>query len=513
MGSIKLLVILILIGLFLLEIKLEQLDVLSAFVLWWNTQTKSTLFFLVLILVSLSVFLWARFYISSPINITLFFIVFMRFVISIALLISRDRLFSIFLGWEGLGVRSFLLVIFYQNWSSAKGGLLTLLTNRLGDALLIILLSYWLVNGSFGISSSLSNIRVVVITLLVLTKSAQWPFFSWLPAAIAAPTPVRALVHSSTLVTAGIWLTIQFGQTTIQSNNIWLTLGVMTLTVARLSALIEKDGKKIVALSTLSQLGLIFTALRIGNRFICLFHLITHALAKANLFIMVGNLLHKFYSEQDARFIFMGRSTITLIISLSRIFRLTGLTFRSVFYRKEAILSGGFTVSRAALFLVLLALASLTFTYCTKLILFLEHKIKLLNRETLHLRIKENISPIFLRILSLSFGFIILVNSKLVNNHINTINFIYWTIPLLGLLFLIIREKDLPPLRTGFANISKTIDNINRALIPMKHFGKNAENKLETIFLSYALGATTLVKQPERLIIILPRVILILIIF
>jgi len=199
----------------------------------------------------------------------------------------------------------------------------------------------------------------------------------------------------------------------------------MTLTVARLSALIEKDGKKIVALSTLSQLGLMFIALRIGNRFICLFHLITHALAKANLFIMVGNLLHKFYSEQDARFIFMGGSSIILIVSLSRIFRLTGLTFRSVFYRKEAILSGGFTVSRAALFLVLLALASLTFTYCTKLILFLEHKSKLLNTETLHLRIKENLSPILLRVLSLSSGFIILVNSKLVNNYINTINFIY----------------------------------------------------------------------------------------
>jgi len=76
-----------------------------------------------------------------------------------------------------------------------------------------------------------------------------------------------------------------------------------------------------------------------------------------------------------------------------------------------------------------------------------------------------------------------------------------------------IREKDLPPLGTGFANINKTIDNINRVLIPMKHFGKNAENKLEMIFLSYALGATNLVKQPERLVIILPRVILMLIIF
>lgn len=452
---------------------------------------------------------------SSSKNIILFFLVFISFVISIALLISRDRLFSIFLGWEGLGVRSFLLVIFYQNWSSAKGGLLTLLTNRLGDALLMILLRYWLINGSLGISNSLSGIGMLVLSLLVLTKRAQWPFFSWLPAAMAAPTPVRALVHRSTLVTAGIWLIIQFGQMTIQSNNIWLTLGIITLTVARLSALIEKDGKKIVALSTLSQLGLIFIALRIGNRFICLFHLITHALAKANLFMMVGNLLHKFYSEQDARFIFIGGSSIILIISVSRVFSLTGLILRSVFYRKEAILLGrGFIVSRAILFLVLLAVASLTFTYCTKLILFLEHNTKLLNIEITHLRVKEGVSPIFLRMLSLGLGFLILINSKLIRNYFNIRNFLYWTIPLLGLAVLIIREKRLPPLRTGFANINKAIENINGTLTPIKHFRKNMENKLEIILLSYTLGATTtFIKQPERLMIILPRGLLILMIF
>jgi len=122
-----------------------------------------------------------------------------------------------------------------------------------------------------------------------------------LPAAIAAPTPVSSLVHSSTLVTAGVWLLIRFGQTPSLRLNLWLIIGILTLFVARAAALTEVDAKKVVALSTLRQLGLIIVSLTLGNVVLCLFHVLTHALAKANLFIVVGNTLHDRFAQQDSR--------------------------------------------------------------------------------------------------------------------------------------------------------------------------------------------------------------------
>jgi NADH-ubiquinone oxidoreductase chain 5 len=114
-----------------------------------------------------------------------------------------------------LGVSSFILIIFYQNWRSTKGGLLTLLTNRLGDGLLILTLVVSLLNGYVLFSSFLV---LLILIFLAFTKRAQWPFLSWLPAAMAAPTPVRALVHRSTLVTAGIWLMLRFSLDSVVSS-------------------------------------------------------------------------------------------------------------------------------------------------------------------------------------------------------------------------------------------------------------------------------------------------------
>ncbi len=319
-------------------------------------------FFLLVIAISLCVFSWSRFYMHKK-RLRWFFSTLFVFVLSIVILILRESLFFIFLGWEGLGVSSFLLIVFYQNWMRVNGGLLTLLTNRVGDACLILSFSYWifLLSPTFNFNQFL----IILAFILAFTKRAQWPFTSWLPAAIAAPTPVSALVHRSTLVTAGIWLLIRFFSNS--SSVLWLLLGSLTTLIARLAALLETDIKKIVALSTLSQLGLIIISLYLGGKLICFFHLVCHALAKANLFLIVGRMLGLNYSQQDSRKLPVSINTIRIALII-RVFRLRGILFQSGMYSKEQILLTHFILyNRTTSWASIIILVTLTLSYCFKL--------------------------------------------------------------------------------------------------------------------------------------------------
>src|SRR5581483_1814987 len=149
-----------------------------------------------------------------------------------------------------------------------------------------------------------------------------------------------------------------------------LILGTITLMLASMAALIEVDGKKVVALSTLRQLGLIFMSISLGNSLICLFHLLIHAFAKANLFLIVGNFLHIRFSQQDYRQLSSGieRRTIFLVIFV-RVFRLRGVVFSRGFFSKDSILLREFNLIRSIFaWLILLRIISLTLAYCLKLI-------------------------------------------------------------------------------------------------------------------------------------------------
>merc|ERR1711936_359299 len=154
-------------------------------------------------------------YISGEVYFGRFIGLVLRFVISIYLLILRPNIIRLLLGWDGLGVTSYLLVIFYQSSKSYNAGIFTALTNRLGDVGLLVSLSLILSYGGWRYlynthgSESLAGGLLIIIVLSACTKSAQIPFSAWLPAAMAAPTPVSALVHSSTLVTAGVYLIIR----------------------------------------------------------------------------------------------------------------------------------------------------------------------------------------------------------------------------------------------------------------------------------------------------------------
>lgn len=181
-----------------------------------------------------------------------------------------------------------------------------------------------------------------VVVFAAITKSAQIPFSAWLPAAIAAPTPVSALVHSSTLVTAGVYLLIRFNLLLSNSGykSLILFFGAITILMAGISAMFETDIKKIVALSTLRQLGLMMSTLGIGRPDIAFFHLLAHAYFKALLFICAGNIIHCSNRYQDLRQ--MGAMASSLPVTTSfinlRNIRLCGLPFLRGFYSKDMFL-------------------------------------------------------------------------------------------------------------------------------------------------------------------------------
>ena len=161
-------------------------------------------FYSLLGLISGAVVGWAYYYIDGEPYFRRFLRVVIAFVGSMVILVFINTLFGALVGWDGLGITSFLLVIYFKNRKSLGRGMITALTNRLGDAFLLVLL------GLAFLPLTATYTLLILLLLTAITKSAQYPFRRWLPAAIAAPTPVRALVHSSTLVTAGVYLLLRF---------------------------------------------------------------------------------------------------------------------------------------------------------------------------------------------------------------------------------------------------------------------------------------------------------------
>jgi len=226
-------------------------------------------------------------------------------------------------------------------------------------------------------NSSLTSGLVVLVFFARMTKRAQIPFSAWLPAAIAAPTPVSSLVHSSTLVTAGVYLIIRFQSGLISRNPctlLVLTVGRLTIIIAGMGALVEIDIKKIVALSTLSQLGLMISAIGSLNWIVAYFHIITHAFSKALLFIRVGNLIHRSNDYQDLRRSRISVANIPYCASLliCTNIRLRGFPFFAGFYSKDIWLES-LPLGRFSIFIYLIFFGAVVITvlYSTRLIFFL----------------------------------------------------------------------------------------------------------------------------------------------
>ena len=308
------------------------------------------------------------------------------FVAAMLVLVMADSFFLMFIGWEGVGVCSYLLIGFwYAIKENADAARKAFIVNRVGDV--GFLLAMFLTVKTFG-TLNIAEVNaaapllagsavVTVLGLLYLLaacgKSAQLPLQTWLPDAMAGPTPVSALIHAATMVTAGVYLiarTAPLFASTPDASAVVAWVGGITALVAAFAALTQQDIKKILAYSTISQLGFMFAAVGVGAYWVAIFHVLTHACFKALLFLGAGSVIHAIGGEQDIRK--MGglgkHMKITGTTSLIAVLAISGVPFLSGFFSKDAILAHVFTSNLVAgssiwLYLVLLFTAVLTAFY------------------------------------------------------------------------------------------------------------------------------------------------------
>ena len=302
------------------------------------------------------------------------------FVFFMLILVLANNYLLLFIGWEGVGLASYLLIGFYfKRKPASDAAMKAFLMNRLGDAGYLMALFFLL--GIFGtlrftaIEASAHPLLPWATLLLLLAatgKSAQIPLFTWLPDAMEGPTPVSALIHAATMVTAGVYLIVRSAPLfalTPEIGSLTATLGALTAVVAASIALVQHDIKKVLAYSTISQLGLMFIALGVGAYWAALFHVVTHAFFKAQLFLCAGSVIHALDGEQDIRF--MGglrhRMPHTFRTMFIATLALAGWPGLAGFFSKDAILTSAWAAS-PALFGVGILTALLTAFYMGRLL-------------------------------------------------------------------------------------------------------------------------------------------------
>nr|QFK69677.1 NADH dehydrogenase subunit 5 [Parapenaeopsis tenella] len=360
-------------------VSINSSSIVMTLILDW----MSFMFLSFVMFISSMVLYYSGEYMAGDKNMNRFMYLVLAFVMSMGFLIISPNLISILLGWDGLGLVSYALVIYYQNEKSANAGMLTALSNRIGDVAILLGIALMFSEGGWNflfyvdgmLNSSLSFMICSLVVLAAMTKSAQIPFSAWLPAAMTAPTPVSALVHSSTLVTAGVYLLIRFSPALEGSlaKTVLLLLSALTMFMAGLGANFEYDLKKIIALSTLSQLGVMMSILSLGYADLAFFHLLAHALFKALLFMCAGAVIHSVKDYQDIRM--MGglvyhMPLTSMMMNLANL-ALCGTPFLAGFYSKDMILEVAFMSSINFIIFVLYVLATgLTVCYTMRLVYY-----------------------------------------------------------------------------------------------------------------------------------------------
>ncbi|YP_009515511.1 NADH dehydrogenase subunit 5 (mitochondrion) [Hyalella azteca] len=329
------------------------------------------------VLITSAISAYSLYYMKEDPNKSRFIMLLMLFVASMLCLIISPNLVSLLLGWDGLGLTSYALVIYYQNESACNAGMLTVLSNRIGDVCILLAIALFSYAGSW-LFFSMDAVSLPFIGFFVglagMTKSAQVPFSAWLPAAMAAPTPVSALVHSSTLVTAGVYLLIRFHHLLKDTLILQLLLvaALLTTVMAGWGANFEVDLKKIVALSTLSQLGLMMMTLSVGMKTIAFFHMISHAMFKSTLFMAAGVMIHMSNGTQDSRFMSSLHHSSPLLMGAFSVMNMSllGFPFLSGFYSKDLAMELTFyALPNIWLLALVLVAAGLTVAYSLRAML------------------------------------------------------------------------------------------------------------------------------------------------
>ncbi len=309
------------------------------------------------------------------------------FTFFMLVLVLASDIVLMFVGWEGVGLCSYLLIGFwFDRPAAAKAGMKAFLVNRIGDAAFIIGLLFLLVNvgsGDFGAinaaagSGLLSPGLITLIAILLFVgatgKSAQIPLYVWLPDAMEGPTPVSALIHAATMVTAGVYMVCRLSglyAASAAASSVVAWVGAITAIFAATLALVQNDIKRVLAYSTISQIGYMFIGCGVGAYAAGLFHLVTHAFFKSLLFLAAGSVIHALGGEQDMRR--MGglrkRLPVTFPVFLVGALAISGVPFLSGFFSKDAILTSAFAGGHFVIYGLGLAGAILTALYMFRLI-------------------------------------------------------------------------------------------------------------------------------------------------
>nr|WLE67895.1 NADH dehydrogenase subunit 5 [Aphidius gifuensis]WLE67908.1 NADH dehydrogenase subunit 5 [Aphidius gifuensis]WLE70456.1 NADH dehydrogenase subunit 5 [Aphidius gifuensis] len=374
----------------------------------------SFLFMSTVLMISSMVILYSTEYMKMDKSLKRFMWLIIIFVLSMIFMIISMNMFSILLGWDGLGLSSYCLVAYYKNKKSFNSSMITILMNRVGDIMIILSIGLMMYLGSLNFMM-LNNLNLMILYLILIaaiTKSAQIPFSPWLPMAMTAPTPISALVHSSTLVTAGVYLMIRFNHLMNKNFMFFLfILSMLTMFMAGLTANFEYDLKKIIALSTLSQLGLMMMTISLNLTKLTFFHLVTHAMFKSLLFLCAGIIIHNYFNNQDIRFISILNFKFPFIYSTFNIATLTlcGLPFLSGFYSKDMIIEMFNMMSNNYLMYTMMYLSmGTTVSYSFRLIFYISLKSPKMNNMSFYLSNNMmNYSLLILLIMSMFYGSII----------------------------------------------------------------------------------------------------------
>ena len=330
-----------------------------------NLDPLSSVMLVVVTFVSALVHIYSIGYMSHDPHKPRFMSYLSLFTFSMLVLVVSDNFLQLFFGWEGVGLCSYLLIGFwYKKETANDAAIKAFIVNRIGDfglaiGIFLIFFFFGSINFEevfqaapefvetkllfFGFEFSLITLICLFLFIGAMGKSAQFLLHTWLPDAMEGPTPVSALIHAATMVTAGVFLVVrcsplfEFSQVAL---NIVAIVGMVTAIFAASVALVQNDIKKIVAYSTCSQLGYMFFAAGVGAYHVAIFHLFTHAFFKALLFLGSGSVIHAFNNEQDIRNMGGVRKKLpfTYVFMLIGTLALTGFPFLSGFYSKDAII-------------------------------------------------------------------------------------------------------------------------------------------------------------------------------